>query len=411
LNLELPAKSSKTNVRKLVAVALLFSNTLAWFYVLNASLLDLIVRNPRFDLLYTYLGTILFYGFAVSSGIIGSIICERVERRKFLWSWLTFGLLMTFSLVFFEGLEFSLLSVSLLGIAFGLGFPTCQAFLTESTSVEKRGRIAGVVIFTTFTIVITILLAIQILQLGIVEIALICLTLKATSFLALFLDPCERERGATKTWSGVVFSRGFVSYAVPWLIFQLANGITLFGRLSPEVAAVHDMGTVLEFFATIFAALLSGFLADRFGRKQPILIGLIMLGVAYAFFGIVASPESYLLYITVEGAAWGLIAVSYMLTVLGDLSSGSGSKERFYALGGLLIPLLTLTVFSVVQEWSGFSLPANSLSQLLSIVVLLSVIPVFRAPETLPEAKLRARKLMDHIKKVGKLVEKTSEGQ
>jgi hypothetical protein len=41
----------------------------------------------------------------------------------------------------------------------------------------------------------------------------------------------------------------------------------------------------------------------------------------------------------------------------------------------------------------------------LSIVVLASVIPVLRAPETLPEAKARARKMREHIEKVGKLIQ------
>jgi MFS family permease len=202
-------------------------------------------------------------------------------------------------------------------------------------------------------------------------------------------------------------SRAFASYAVPWLIFQLANGISLFVRIPDPLKSLATYGQALQFIAAIFAALISGFLADYIGRKQPILIGLIMLGASYAFFGLTLTTISYFVYLTVEGFAWGLIVVSYMQVVLGDLSSGSGSKERFYALGGILIPLFTYAIFSVAQDWSKFTIPANQLSTVLSIAILASVIPVIRAPETLSEAKVRTRKMKEHVEKVGKLVEES----
>lgn len=392
-------------LKRLIAVALLFSNTLLWFYIFHYYLLDALLRVPGVDLFYIGLGKVFFYSFAVFSGIAGSLISERVERRKFLWCWLAIGFLTTVSLTVFRGLEFSLLSSLFLGVSFGLGFPTCQAFLTESTTFEERGRVAAIVIFVSFVTLALILLFAQ--ELGIMGLVLICAALEGTSFLALFIDPCQREIGSIKPWLSIVTSRAFASYAVPWFIFQLANGILLFGSLPSEFNSVATTGLAFEVIAAIFAVLISGFLADFVGRKQPIMIGLLMLGISYAIFGLASTPLSYFVYLAVEGIAWGLIAVSYMQVVLGDLSSGFGSKERFFALGGIMIPLFTYTVFSVVQEWSNFSVPANTLSSILSIVLLASVIPVLRAPETMPEAKARARKLREHIEKVGKLVQES----
>jgi MFS family permease len=404
LSLEFFTKDIKISTRRLVAVTLLFSNTLVWFYVFHDHLLDALLRTPGVSLFYIGVGTVFFYSFAVFSGLIGSLISERVERRKFLSFWLAFGFLTMVSLTVFHGLEFSLLSSALLGVSFGLGFPTCQAFLTESTTFEERGRVAAVVCFIAFVMLILIFLLAT--ELGTMGLVLTCVALIGTSFLALVIDPCRREKGPIKPWLSIMTSKTFAYYAVPWLIFQLANGISLFVSTS-EFSSVATLGSAFAFIGTIFAALISGFLADTVGRKQPILIGLLMLGVSYAFFGLATTSLSYIVYLTVEGFAWGLITVSYWVVVLGDLSSGFGSKERFYALGGIFIPLLTYAVFSLVQEWSKLTVPASTLSSILSIVILASVIPVLRAPETMPEAKARARKMKEHIEKVGKLVQES----
>jgi MFS family permease len=405
LSLKFFTKDIKIPIRRLVAVALLVSNTLVWFYVFHDYLLDALLRTPGVGLFYIGVGKMFFYSFAVFSGLLGSLISERVERRKFLWFWITFGFLTMVSLTVFRGLEFSLLSSALLGVSFGLGFPTCQAFLTESTTFEERGRVAAIVAFIFFVAFILILLFAQ--ELGTMGLVFTCVVLIGTSFLALLIDPCRREKGPIKPWLSIITSRAFAYYAVPWLIFQLANGISLFVSIPSEFSSVTTLGTAFSFIAAVIAALISGFLADYVGRKQPILIGLLMLGVSYAFFGLATNPLSYFVYLAVEGFAWGLITVSYMFVVLGDLASGFGSKERFYALGGILIPLLTYTIFSLVQEWSKVTEPASTLSSILSIVVLASVIPVLRAPETLPEAKARARKMREHIEKVGKLVQES----
>ena len=391
--------------RRFIALALLLSNTIIWFYVFHEYLLDALLKNSGLNFFYVGLGKMFFYSSAVFSGIIGSLITERVERRRFLGFWIAFGFLTMISLTIFRGLEFSLVSSIMLGVSFGLGLPTCQAFLAESTTFEESGRVAAVLIFEALALLVLILLFAK--ELGIMGLTLICVVLVGTSFLALFFDRCPRERGPIKPWRSVLTSRAFASYAVPWLIFQLANGISLFVRIPDPLKSLATYGQALQFIAALFAALISGFLADYIGRKQPILIGLIMLGASYAFFGLTLTTISYLVYLTVEGFAWGLIVVSYMQVVLGDLSSGSGSKERFYALGGILIPLFTYAIFSVAQDWSKFTIPANQLSTVLSIAILASVIPVIRAPETLSEAKVRTRKMKEHVEKVGKLVEES----
>jgi len=235
----------------------------------------------------------------------------------------------------------------------------------------------------------------------------LCTALKAIGFLALLIAPVGRKTGLTKPWFGIIKSKDFASYAIPWLIFNIANGLLAFGSYSSEIRSMTTIGTAIEFIATLFAAITAGFLADYYGRKQPMIIGLVALGIGYALFGVVSSPISYIVYLTIEGMAWGLIAVSYLQVILGDISSKWGSKERFFALGGLTIPLLTRSLFVIAQEWTGWSVAASSLSTMLSIVIFLCVIPILRAPETLPEENIRARKLKSHIEKVGELIQES----
>jgi MFS family permease len=398
--------------KNLSLAVLLFASTLAWFYIFHAYLLDFILNTQGPNVWTVELnsatffstGKLLFYGSAVVSGIGGALIAERTQRKTFLFIWLLFGLLVTISPVFFSGALFSLLLSLMLGISFGLGFPACQALLAEATGVEFRGKIAGLSIVVTLIIVVIALVLTTTINMQENQLLLICVALKALGFLVLFAAPIGRETGETKPWLAIIKSKDFFSYAIPWLIFNVANGLLAFGNYSGEVQTLATAGTAIEFFVSIFAALAAGFLADRYGRKQPMIVGLVALGIGYALFGVASSPATYIIYLTVEGIAWGLIVVTYLQVVLGDISSKWGSKERFFALGGLTIPLLTRSLFVVAQELTGFSVAADSLSSLLSIVTFLSVIPLIRAPETLPEEVLRKRKMKTHIDKVGELV-------
>jgi hypothetical protein len=50
---------------------------------------------------------------------------------------------------------------------------------------------------------------------------------------------------------------------------------------------------------------------------------------------------------------------------------------------------------------------AVTLSSILSIIIFVSIIPVLRATETLPESTIREKEAREHIKKVEKLVEES----
>jgi len=393
---------NSANRKRTIAIALLFASTIAWFYVINNFLRQI---SGELDLNFYYIGILILAIFTVASGILGSLICERMDRRKFLVIWICFGLVTSASIAISNGLASFLIINSMIGISFGLGFPACQAFLTESVSVEKRGRMAGVIFGFTFVIVVLIVALGSALELDLLGLVIVLSLLKASGFIAVVIDPCERQRGPIIRWSSMLKSREFISYGAAWMVFQVANGITILGNFSQSFGSVKEIAFVLEPLATIFAAFIGGFLADRFGRKPPMILGLFGLGISYALLGLMYQEAIvYLIYTVLEGFALGMLFVIYLQVILGDISSRSGSKERFYALGGLLVPFLITGVVEGIKQWYSISVPMNLLTAVLSVVILVSIIPILRAPETLPQQNIQERKLKDHIKKVEKLV-------
>ena len=128
----------------------------------------------------------------------------------------------------------------------------------------------------------------------------------------------------------VVKNKDFYSYAIPWFVFHFTNGLVLFGVASAEIAEIAAYQSEISFIATLFSVIIAGFLSDRIGRKQPMLAGLLFLGISYVLFGIASSQFTFIIYALVEGVAWGFIAVSYMIVVLSDISERFSSKEKYF---------------------------------------------------------------------------------
>jgi hypothetical protein len=131
--------------------------------------------------------------------------------------------------------------------------------------------------------------------------------------------------------------------------------------------------------------------------------GMVMLG---ACFWIGYTPASVLAYLAISGIAWGFLIVVY-LAVPGDLSP-PGAREKFYALG-IVVPLIIYGGLVATSRLLSITAPAGSVSSILSIILFMSIIPVLRAVETLPETKIVERKLSDHLKKVGKIIKESED--
>jgi MFS family permease len=389
-------------------VIILVSTSFAWllmFFNFFTNIFSVYINSNS----TVYGGYFLFLGFAAFSALVGSVLSERTNRTKFLISWIVIGIFANISLIFtqeFELAHFYLIS-AVLGISIGLGFPSCLAYLADCTAVEERARISGMAVLVTFIIAILSWVVAYASNFGI-GLFILLSTLKGTSLFAFVSGNCKRQKSEKiRSWRNVFTSKDFVLYLFPWLMFSVGGSliVLVFSALPGDIYADAVLyGLVLHYLTWAVFGLISGITADRIGRRQPMGIGMISLGVSFAILGIATNPITYVVYQTLSGVAWGFLFTVY-ITILGDLSS-YGSKEKFYAMGAIMPIILTLSFNSLIEPF-GISASSSILSPILSIVLFLSILPVLRATETLPGRKIRDRELKEHIEKIGKLIEES----
>ncbi len=404
----------KISRRNFLAVTLLSASTWAWFLVVFSYWDDIFTQSVNLDAFWIKVAQAVFVGVSVLSVLIGSFVVGKVNIRKFLWSWIALGILSTASLAILHGVIFSIIVSVLLGISLGLGFPSCMGFLSNYAAPEERGRVAGSIFFETFIFVIIAFVIAQsslfASEIAGIIIILICVGLRSLSIVPLVLVSFQRRQGRELSWKSILGNRTLVLYLIPWVMFNVAAGLFLFvlnGISQLPNGASYDwainMGNGIHFLMPVVFGLISGVVADRFGRRQPVIFGMVLLGISFALLAVL-TPLSLISYLSISGVAWGFLMVVFA-TVPGDLASG-GSQEKFYALCSIL-PLIVNLSIGGIANFFGLWLPAVALSLILSIIIFASVIPVFRATETLPESIIREKETKQHIKKVEKLIEES----
>lgn len=403
------SKASSLSPRRLIPATIVVSGTFAWWFFLTLNFEE-IYKSLGIDQFWIYVLAALFYGSGALSTLPGSIIGERVERRKFLFFCFTFGALATILLLFVEqNLVIALISSTLLGISLGLGFPSCMALIPYCTSKRERARFSGVIVLETFIMVFLGMVALPMLNLGLTGVIAVAVALRLTSFLGFSIRFCERRKQKKSSWLSILTNRDLIFYLFPWLAFNLAGELVVFvwdGLANDtSIMQAYELGNVLRIALIAFLGPVAGVTADRVGRKPLILFALVILGIGFAFLGLATSYYSALFYLIISGIAWSLLMVSYF-ALLGDVAS-SKLADKFYALG-ISTPLVAYTLVRGVLPILDFrSADANVLSPIMSILLFLSVIPVLYVSDTLSEDMIRERKLKEHTEKVGKLIKET----
>ena len=285
MNFQFLTGDFKISKRRFIVATLLTSGTLAWFFLLQAYINEIIVSITQ-DFSWADKGRILFFGVGVFSAIAGSFVGGKVDRRKFLWVWITLGIISTASLVLFQGIVFCVISSILLGLSLGFGLPASMAFLADCTSVEERGRISGVTILETFVIAFLVMALARILDLGILTTIILITVVRSISLLALILEETEEKKVKENVLLLKPDYREFTFYLIPWITFVIVAGLAWnLIPLTDELSSTMAIGNVFRYgFMAIFG-FVWGVIADRMGRKQPLIIGLILLGVGFGLLG------------------------------------------------------------------------------------------------------------------------------
>lgn len=183
------------------------------------------------------------------------------------------------------------------------------------------------------------------------------------------------------------------------LLTGFANGWAVFGvRIALVPLLVVEVlrqpeawsGIALAVFAAGNACtlLFAGRIADRRGRKPPVLVGLAVTGVATGVLGFVTSPSLFLAVSLVAGLGSGLLnppTQAAVADVIGSQARG-GTVLAGYQMAADLGAILGPAIAGLIAELAGYG-PAFALTGAISLVALAVWV---RAPETLPRLAERA---------------------
>lgn len=159
---------------------------------------------------------------------------------------------------------------------------------------------------------------------------------------------------------------------VPLVVVETLGRDGAFGGIALSVFAAGNAVTLLW----------AGRLADRVGRRPPLIAGLGVSGVATGLLGVTASPVWFLVLCLVAGLGSGLVNPplnAAVADVVGDRGRGGPVLAGFQMaadLGAIVGPLLA----GLLAEGLGYG-PAFAVTGAL---VLVAMLVWLRAPETLP---------------------------
>jgi MFS family permease len=395
-----------TSRKTFLGVFILLLNAFTWYYM---AVLIIDSYLSVFTLSTTAILTLwlTYYGSVIASSIIGSII-PSASRIRFLHLWMLIGTVSSFlpALSFIPPQAWSFA----LGFTFGIGMPACLTYFADHSTIENRGRTGGI-IFLSFSLSAA-LLAVAFTQLDLTMSVLLLALWRSLGLLAFFPFKTNQENNVAKkkhfSFGEVLRDRSLRLYVAAWTIFNLVDSFewSIWGRnLAPSLSTVSVIGPILG----SVAALIGGVLSDRVGRKRVVICGFVILGLAYGVLGIVPDQPfswylyKWYLYLAVDGIAWGVLFVTFLFTIWGDLSQHGGSA-KYYVIGAA--PYFLKGIVDSIVTASAPEIPAYAAFSLASLLLFIAVLPLLFAPETMPEKNIEIRRLKGYLGQAKKLTEK-----
>jgi MFS family permease len=212
------------------------------------------------------------------------------------------------------------------------------------------------------------------------------------------------EKGKHSSLISVFRNRPFILYFIAWLSFCFIDQLEAPILKEFFGSEVWNFRIILGPIITSLSAVIGGIMCDRIGRKRIVIYGFVALGLAYAFIGIAPGLSIFwYMHIVIDGIAWGVFMVTFVLTLWGDLSQ-PGTREQYYVVGSIpffltdFVRLLFIPYVGLIPVYAAFSLA--------SFFLFVAVLPLIYAPETLPEKKIKLRQLRKYVEGARKVKEK-----
>jgi len=389
------AKQSLVNI-------VLVSNAFIWYYFVIAFVSDLLGIST-IDQFTTILVWTLHFAGIILSAIVGAVIVKRVRTRsRFLVFWMMLGIASSFSSIIIDlsYIPNVLIMSLLLGVSLGIGMPCCMGYFTENTEIEKRGRLAGVILLLS-GVVMFLLRITSVENTGLQSIILTALRLSGLAlFLILRPVQIQAEKQRTPSFRSLVSQRPFILYFVPWIMFSLITYLTT--PIQSEILSKETIEFLIVSENVLIGAfaIVGGFLSDIVGRKRIAIVGFVLLGLGYSALGVYPGELTMYFYTIVDGVAWGMLFAIFVVTIWGDLSQDMPS-DKHYAIGVspfFIAKFLQLIIGSEIAD----VIPTSAIFSFTALFLFLAVLPLVYAPETLPEKTMKDRELKNYIEKARK---------
>jgi fucose permease len=198
---------------------------------------------------------------------------------------------------------------------------------------------------------------------------------------------------------------------IRWLTFLMfmmfAMTTDSVGIIIPQI--VKEFGLSLTaagsfHYATMIAiasaAIFLGFLADRLGRKQTIVLGLVIFALNSYLFVLGNSFAYFLCLLIVSGAAIGVFKTG-ALALIGDISSSTQQHtatmnlvEGFFGVGAIIGPAIVTALINNHVSWKWLYTIAGSMCVLLILIALLVRYPMTMKTSEEPVDLRRTMRMM-----------------
>jgi MFS family permease len=221
-------------------------------------------------------------------------------------------------------------------------------------------------------------------------------------FLFVFLRTKVNNVEGKKEAQNCFEKKVVILYLVPWLLFSIIN-VTLAKNNSTHIfeqtsASFYVLLIALQVIGVCFGAIIAGFVADFFGRRIVLAVTLSLYGTSSALGGIFTNPQVFSVMYFINGMSWGILFVMYIFVVWGDLAN-KDNCAKMYSLGAITY-FLSLGIGAIIPQTF---LPLGTSSLLICLIIFLSILPIFMAPELATTDFIEGIKLKRHINTVKKL--------
>lgn len=192
------------------------------------------------------------------------------------------------------------------------------------------------------------------------------------------------------------------------MFFVFAMTSDAVGVIIPELIETYNLSltqaSAFHYIPMAFIAisgLFLGYLADKWGRKSTIVIGLLLFSIACFLFSVGSSFIYFLVLLAVIGIAIGLFKTG-ALALIGDISA-SGKEhtstmnkvEGYFGIGAMVGPAIVSYLLVTGVSWKYLYIAAGVLCALLCFVAIKSKYPVTKPN---PEVKVNLKNSMKMMK-------------